>query len=75
MYGSKIISPKGRLVECDIWLVRRFVDYMTIGQKFVELRQNVVENRLVQKRCLHALNGKTAIHAYNDMTISTDCRT
>ena len=42
---SKTISSKQRLVECDIWSTRRFVDYviwlnMTIGRKFVEINRN-----------------------------------
>ena len=45
---SKTISSKRRLVECDIWSIRRFADYdvwstTTIGRKFVELRRNLVE--------------------------------
>ena len=45
---SKTISSKRHLVECDIWSIRRFADYdvwstTTIGRKFVELRQNLVE--------------------------------
>ena len=45
---SKTISSKRRLVECDIWSIRRFADYdvaptTTIGRKFVELRRNYVE--------------------------------
>ena len=46
---SKTISSKRRLVERDIWSIRRFADYdtwstTTIGRKFVELRRNLVEN-------------------------------
>ena len=45
---SKTISSKRRLVECDIWSLRRFADYdvsptTTIGGKFFELRRNLVE--------------------------------
>ena len=45
---SKTISSKRRLVECDIWSIRRFADYdvsptTAIGRKFVELRRNYVE--------------------------------
>ena len=45
---SKTISSKRRLVECDIWSIRRFADYdvwstTTIGRKFVKLRRNLVE--------------------------------
>ena len=45
---SKTISSKRRLVECDIWSIRRFADYdiwstTTFGRKFVKLRRNLVE--------------------------------
>ena len=61
---SKTISSKRRLVECDIWSIRRFADYdvsftTTIGQKFVELRRNLVEiwsktdSYRKNKKCLH----------------------
>ena len=44
----KTISSKRRLVECDIWSIRRFADYdvwstTTNGRKFVELRRHLVE--------------------------------
>ena len=44
---SKTISLKRRLVECDIWSIRRIADYdvwstMIIGRKFVELCRNLV---------------------------------
>ena len=53
-----------RLVECDIWSIRRFADYdiwstTTIGRKFDELRRNYVEiwskTDLYRKnkKCLH----------------------
>ena len=46
---SKTISSKRRLVDCDIWSIRRFANYdvsptTTIGRKFVELRRNLVDN-------------------------------
>ena len=61
---SKTISSKRRLVECDIWSIRRFADYdvsltTTIGRKFVELRRNLVEiwsktdSYRKNKNCLH----------------------
>ena len=42
---SKTILSKRRLVECDIWSIRRFIHYviwsnMTIGRIFVEIRRN-----------------------------------
>ena len=45
---SKTITSKRRLVEYDIWSIRRFADHdvsptTTIGRKFVELRRNYVE--------------------------------
>ena len=50
---SKTISWK-RLVECDIWSIRRFAYYdiwstTSIGRNFVKLRRNIVENWFVQK--------------------------
>ena len=65
----------------DVWSNATFGRYdisstMAIGRKFADLRQNLVENRLVQKKMFTCFEWKkTAIHAYNDMTISTDCRT
>ena len=61
---SKTISSKRRLVECDIWSIRRFAHYdvwstTTIGRKFVELRRNLVEiwSKIdlyrKNKNCLH----------------------